>query len=302
MSPISKVALVGKGLLGSAVLDQLLKAGFDVTVLSRNPSTSKEATTGAPIIQADYSSAEALAPSLRGFDAVVATVTTAAVLVQEVLIDASILAGVKHFIPSDFGLLNFDPDAQSLPIYKPFVQIQNYLKEKAKLGQISYTFFATGPFLEYAIGAPLFVDFHSRSVQLYGDGQQALSATSVSGIGKAIAGALQKPDEVRNRLLRIHETVLTQRKIVQFAKKAAPADAEWSETRVDPQEALRKALVGFEENPADPLRALELIKSAALSGNWQTEYSDADNELVGLEQLSDAEVEERSAALFSWKP
>ncbi|KEY77229.1 transcription factor NmrA [Aspergillus fumigatus] len=110
MTTIQKVALLGvrpcpnqnlflglttrqKGFLGSAVLDPLVKAGFDVTVLTRCRSSPPA-------------------------------------------IDASIQAGVKRFIPADFGALTTAPEAQGLPVRARPVEIQNYLKGKARLGEV----------------------------------------------------------------------------------------------------------------------------------------------------------------------
>lgn len=98
MTTIQKVALLGvrpcpnqnlflglttrqKGFLGSAVLDPLVKAGFDVTVLTRCRSSVEGVPVGVAVVEVDYTSIDSLEHALRGHDAVVSTVTSAAFMV-----------------------------------------------------------------------------------------------------------------------------------------------------------------------------------------------------------------------------
>lgn len=296
MSSLSKVALVGKGVLGSAILHQLVQAGHDVIVLSRNASV-KDLPTGVKAVQVDYSSVESIASALKGRDAVVVSITTEMVPIQKTIIDGSIFAGVKRFIPSDFGSLNMDPKASWIPLYQPFIQIQDYLKQKAESGEIEYTFFAVGPFLEYVFGSPLFVDCGQKTVQIFGNGDQRISTTSIAGIGKAIVGALSEPEKTKNRLLHVHEAVVTQRGILELAKKASPG-SEWHETFIDPKVEFQSALKSFEETPADFSLVFRLLKAGMLSGDYASEYTDVDNDLVGLPLLSAPALENIALSTF----
>ncbi|CAI6033689.1 unnamed protein product [Clonostachys chloroleuca] len=180
MSSIKKVAIIGNGL--------------DVTVISRS---SQEVPAGARALQADYNSINSLSSALKGHDAVVSAVGAAGIVGQKVIIDAAILAGVKRFIPGDYG------------------------SEKAAAGGIEYTILSTGPFLDLVFGTPLFVDFQNRSVEFYGDGKPRLTS-----IGKAVAGTLVNADKTKNGVLHIQETVVSQVKVLDLAKTAAPGGAE----------------------------------------------------------------------------
>ncbi|KAM5358640.1 hypothetical protein ACJA88_015317 [Fusarium oxysporum] len=299
MSSIKKIALVGKGQLGTAILDQLLKAGFDVSVFSRS---KQDAPPGATAVQVDYSSIESLSTALKGHDAVVSTVGAAAIPGQKTIIDAAILAGVKRFIPSDFASVTNDPKVKDVPIFQPVLQIKDYLIQKAQAGKIEYTIFATGPILEYTFGWPLFVNYHNRSVQVHGDGNVRISATSIAGIGKAVAGSLRKPEQTKNRVVHVHEAIVSQAKILDIAKKAAPEGSGWTETTIDPLEALQTATDKFLENPTDVFAGVGLIKAVVLSGKYDTEYTEVDNELFGLSVLSDEELEKNYVPLLTKKP
>ncbi|KAH6962397.1 NmrA-like family protein [Ilyonectria sp. MPI-CAGE-AT-0026] len=297
MSSIKKVALFGKGNVGSAVLDQLLKAGFTVTVFSRS---EQQVPSGATAVKVDYT-VEALSKALTGHDAIVSTVGPSAILAQKVIIDAAIIAGVRRFVPSEFSSVNTDPKARDIPTFQLFIEVLDYLKAKAQVGEIDYTVFATGPFLEYIFGSPLFIDFQNHAIQLHGKGDVRISATSIAGIGKAIAGGLQKANQTKNRVVHVHETVISQLKLLDLAKKASP-EASWKVTTVDSLEALQAATSKFVQNPTDLLSALELVKAVMVSGKYDTEYLESDNELVSLPTLSDEDLEETWVPLLTRKP
>ncbi len=81
----------------------LLAAGFHVTAISRESSTSTF-PAGVEVRKADLSSTESLTKAFAGQDAVVSTVATLAALgEQQPITDAALAAGVKRLIPSEFG-------------------------------------------------------------------------------------------------------------------------------------------------------------------------------------------------------
>ncbi|KUL83280.1 hypothetical protein ZTR_09153 [Talaromyces verruculosus] len=157
MSPIRKVALIGKGVLGTAVLEQLSKNGFEVTVLSRDPSS---------------------------LDAVVATLGGAGILGQKVIIDACIKAEVKRYIPSDWGSITTDPASRHLPTNYASAQIQDYLEEKAH--ELEYTILSVGGFFDRLFDMPFLLDLPNSSVEYFDKGEHPFSVTTLDGVGKAV--------------------------------------------------------------------------------------------------------------------
>ncbi|KAF7555670.1 hypothetical protein G7Z17_g1944 [Cylindrodendrum hubeiense] len=264
------VALLGKGLLGTAVLEQLASNGFTVTILTRDSSSIESFPSGVRVAQVNYSSKESLVKALTGQEAVVSTLGAAGVASQKLIIDASIESGVRRFIPSDFGSFSTDPDARGFPLVKAMIDIQNHLKEKAAAGALEYTIFSTGAFLEY------FLD--------------------IATIGKAVANALKSPDATKNRNLKIHEAVLTQAKVLEVAKKQTPPGIKWTETQVDPTLVLSEAIATLMDNPADIGAAYAVVKASVLGGKFQTAYDRVDNELLGVCLLTDDEIEDKIAA------
>ncbi|KAJ5787106.1 hypothetical protein N7457_002096 [Penicillium paradoxum] len=298
MEPIRKVALLGRGMLGSAVLAQLIDAGFQVTVLSRTASSMDESHSSVRTMQVDYSSIDKLVTALQGQDAVVSTVGTSGISIQKTVIDASIRAGIRRFIPSDFGALTTRPGAESLPLNAPWIEIQSYLTEKALGGQIEYTLFAVGPFLEFVMSMPFLIDLQTQIATVYDNGTHPFSSTSVSSVGKAIAGALKNATATKNRLVSVHDTVLTQNRVLRLAKKYSGPDIEWVENPVDAAIELDTILTNTKQGDLDLFKTLALLKAALLSGRFETEFKAVDNDLVGVPIISEDEFENIFAAAF----
>ncbi|GFG16747.1 isoflavone reductase-like protein [Aspergillus udagawae] len=296
MTVIQNVALLGKGFLGSAVLDQLVKAGFSVTVLTRSRSSIQGVPTGVEVTEVDYASADSLEHALRGHDAVVSTISPAGFMIQKPAIDASIRAGVKRFIPADFGALSTAPEAQGLPVHARPLEIQNYLKEKAHSGELEYTIFAVGVFLDYIVSRPTVVDSVNRTAVLYDNGEHPFSATSLASIGKAVVGALKNADATRNRVLYVHDMVLTQRKVLALAKKYSPPAEAWTESSVDAEATLADLGNQISEKGMQMPLVAGLFKAAVLSGKYPSAYKKVDNEMLGLGIMDEEALEAMFAA------
>ncbi|KAL3481736.1 hypothetical protein BJX99DRAFT_270072 [Aspergillus californicus] len=301
MTIFHKVALLGKGTLGSLLLDELLKAQFSVTVLTRSNPTTKEtpSTTrdNITIKQVDYTSVESLKSALQGHEIVISTLTPTAIPLQKPIIDACIAAGVKRFIPADYGAITCDPSgrAQKLPFNAAAVGIQEYLRERES--QIEHTIFAVGAFLERIFTMPVAVDFPRRAVTLYDDGVHGFSVSRAVTVARAIVRAIQRPEETKNRVVRVHDAVLTQRKVYDLARKWT-AGQEWTETNVNAQEQLGSTLASLQKG-FNPALLPAIFIAAIFSGKYGAEYKDGDldNELLGLGVMSDDEVERFGLAL-----
>lgn len=254
---------------------------------------------GVQVSKVDYASTESLVGALRGHEVAVCTLGYSSISLQKSIIDACITAGVQRFIPSDFSATSTDPRTSLLPTYAPMVHIQEYLKEKAKSNKLEYTIFSIGAFIEFVLDYPFFIDWQSRTVQLFDDGKQPFSVTSTTSIGKAVARALQQPEATRDRNLFVHEAVLTQEKLLQLCKKHS-GPKQWTETRVSGEDEFVKAKKRVEEEGlGDPFVLLPLVLACTLSGKFTAAYQEVDNELLGISMLSEKELEDKIAAKFS---
>ncbi|KAL9084902.1 MAG: hypothetical protein Q9165_007855 [Trypethelium subeluteriae] len=289
MSTIKSVAVAGAtGNLGPSIVTQLVEAGFTVTTLTRQDSKSTP-PAGTKAIPVDYTSVASLTAALRGQDAVVSTLSPAAVD-QIPLIDAAIAAGVKRILPSEFGCDTLNPHAATLPIFAGKVKVHDYVAEKAKEGKITYTLMMTGPFLDWCMGTTLIVDLKGGVTPVFEGGNQEASMTTLPDIGRAVAGVLKHPKETENRSVFTQSASLTQNRVLAIAskvtgKKYETKPANSAELEKDARERVAKG---------DMSAMFDFLKRAiwgeGFGGN--VPRSKLDNDLVGVKELTEKQLED----------
>ncbi|RSL55563.1 hypothetical protein CEP54_009339, partial [Fusarium duplospermum] len=214
LSPkITNVVIAGgTGSLGPPTIKHLLRNGFKVAVLTRDPSTAK-LPPEVQVIKADYTSAESLSTSLvgRGFDAIVILLTRRAHQESLAAMQAAVDAGIYRAIPSYFSSPLDNPEIARMPLMAAKLPMINDVVKKAAKGEITYTGINTGMFLDMTLDMNAFVCFSGKKkTRLYDGGDIQISATTHDDIGKAIAGVLMKPDQTVNKICNIHSVVMTQ--------------------------------------------------------------------------------------------
>ncbi|KAG6355084.1 hypothetical protein INS49_004165 [Diaporthe citri] len=235
----------------------------------RSEKTDESLPANVRRVAVDYSDTPSLANALKGQDVVVSTVGMEGIPGQKLIIDAAIQAGVRRFIPSDFGSLTTNPAASRLPHHVSMVEIQDYMRSKSN--KIEYTIFSIGAFTDFLVNR--------------GDGTSRISTTSLNGAARAIVGALKNPEPTKNKNVFVHELVVTQSQLLSLAKKYSP-QAEWTITKIDDPEAeFDRLLTVVREQPEIP-KIIALVKASLLSGKFQVYYKAVDNDLVGLPLLN----------------
>lgn len=238
----------------------------------------------------DYTSVESLTAALQGQDAVVSTIGGEALEGQTVLIDATIAAGVKRFIPSDFGSVSTNPALHAYPVYSSTAKIQKYLAEKAKTSRLSYTILASGGSLEDILGEIGIIDFNKHRAELYDGGDTRISSTSFANVGKAIAGVLKHPEETKNRVVHVSQAILTQNKLLAIARELRP-DIPWELTTVNTRDMMQEALASIGAGDFSFPTIIKFVKSTVFAGDrYGAAYDVTDNELLGIDLLTEAEL------------
>ncbi|OTB05611.1 hypothetical protein M426DRAFT_21643 [Hypoxylon sp. CI-4A] len=205
MTGIKKVTVFGAaGNFGTPITAALVKAGFNVTIITRIDSASTF-PHGIPVIRSEYT-VEKLTAALQGQDAVVCAVGPAGISTQVAMLDAAEAAGVKRFIVDDFG---WGPDFRSLPEFRPIgVQRRAAWDHAKKLSQVNPDFTYTG----ISIGNPtdwalkrfplMGFDVQKHSATIYDEGTEEFTGTTLEGIGQAAVGVLRNPQETANRFVK----------------------------------------------------------------------------------------------------
>ncbi|CAN9204130.1 unnamed protein product [Alternaria alternata] len=298
MSTIENVVLLGKGLLGSSVLPALVDAGFKVTHLGRSVNKKDGLPAGVKFAVVNYNSIDSLEAAFRGQDAIVSTVGMEAIPGQKLVIDAAIKAGVKRFIPSDFGALTTDPNASHFPHHLGMIDIQKYLHAKADAGLIEYTILSIGAFTEF-LGSDLLIDWRHKRAEIWGGGRALVSTTSLAATGRAVASALKNLEATKNRNVFVHEYAVSQEQYLDMAKKYAKPETKWSVVKIEDADTELERRAAVLREKGDMASIFSFIKGTLLSGRYNSHYKHTDNSLVGLKELSEAEFEAKVAKLCS---
>ena len=153
-SPLTKVLLIGAGgNLGPSILSAFATdSRFMVSILARKSSESSfPSNILVHRVGEDYPEAELL-EAFKGQQAIISTIATANSLQQKSIIDTAIKAGVKRFVPSEFGSDTLNEKAMAiLPQYFAGKKATvDYLKTKEKEG-LTWSAFVTGPFFDLLV-------------------------------------------------------------------------------------------------------------------------------------------------------
>ncbi|KAJ4368904.1 hypothetical protein N0V83_005986 [Neocucurbitaria cava] len=252
---IKNVIIIGAGgNLGPSILNTFLKeSSFNTTVLSRQGSKSTF-PSGVKVLHADYSSISSLTEAFQGQDAVIAVVAGVALGDQTKLIDAAIAAGVKRFIPSEFG--SNVPDKRTrdiVPIFDAKYQTVNYLKSKE--GEISWSSIVNGPFFDWGLKVGfLGFNFADKKATLYDDGKAHFTSTNLHQIGLALIRTLEKADLTKNQYIHISSFRTTQQEILAVAEKVT--GSKWSVTSADAQEHIKQGRAKLDKGDFSGIGAL----------------------------------------------
>ncbi|KAF2708414.1 oxidoreductase CipA-like protein [Pleomassaria siparia CBS 279.74] len=293
------VALAGaSGNLGLPILDMLLNAGMYVTVLSRiNGNSSKLCPhQNLTIKEVDFTSVTCIASALSGVEVVVSCLATLAIGSQNPLIDAAIAAGVKRFIPAEFGMDSQNPLAAQLPVCAPKVATQSYLLDKSMVSNyddnkegFTYTAIANGMFLDWGLKMGILVDLKRHTATLYNGGHVPFSATTLADVAKAVLGVIQHREQTENRVVYVQSALVTQNQLLRYARDKD--GVEWETVSKSTEEIRKESLDELEKGPeAADVEAAML--GFCICGMWDVEYgcdfsAHLDNGLLGVEGLGE---------------
>ncbi|KAI2604075.1 NAD(P)-binding protein [Hypoxylon fragiforme] len=218
---IKNVVVVGaSGSLGKEVAQELVKAGFNVTAFAREDTTATF-PSNLTVKKVNYDSVESLTAALKGQDAVVSTIATVAVGNQGPLVDAAVAAGVKRFIPSEFGInTRIVGDDVIGQILVGKIKTLDYIIEKSKANpSFTWTGVSSGLFFDWGLkygSVGFFKD--SKTAIIYDSGNEPVQASNLAFIGKAISAILAQPEKTANQYISIASFNPTQNQILKIVE------------------------------------------------------------------------------------
>ncbi|WPG97450.1 Hypothetical protein R9X50_00022500 [Acrodontium crateriforme] len=224
---IQRVAFLGAdGNLGPALLRALVANNFYVTVLKRQSSKSADSYPSAvQVVRVeDGFSVESLVPVLQGQDAVIVSLRGGqeSADLQIRLADAAAKAGVKRFIPADFGSVDSSsPMTQRLvPLYVRKTQVREHCQRLAReYASFSWTSLVCGHFFDWSLEF-IHVFVKERRADILDNGDTKFSISTLARIAEATVKILQKPGETKDQMLYVQSFCVTQKEVIAAFEKA----------------------------------------------------------------------------------
>ncbi|KAJ9139081.1 NAD(P)-binding protein [Pleurostoma richardsiae] len=257
---IRNVAIIGaSGNIGTAVLPEILKSDLNVTV---------------------------------GQDAVISMLPIIALDVQDTVIEAAIAAGVKRFIPSEYGSDSMNPAVlAAVPFFEAKKKYLEYLKSKEDV--ISWTAVFTGPFFDWGLltGFTGF-DLSTNTATLVDGGRARYTTSNVAQIGRALVAVLKHAAETANQLVYVESFTTTQLEVLAALERAT--GQQWKVVNENSEDIRAAGLKAIGEGKMIEGGA-NLITAAVLGREALEDHSHAEggiwNDRLGLpDEIVEVEV------------
>ncbi|KAF9871855.1 oxidoreductase [Colletotrichum karsti] len=296
MAVLTKVAVIGgTGDLGHIIVERLIAAGiFDISVVTRasRDTRAKALPLGAKAVEAEYESLDSLTEAFRGFDAVVCTLPGHLEALLLRVLDAVIAAGVKRFIPSEFGSDHRQPAAHSSPLSASKIKVDEALQAAAAAGQIEYTSILGGPWIEWIMTFEEGMSIPKRKFYRHDGGTIPFGLTTRSAFGDAVAGVLRHPEETKNQTFTIEVISLTQNRILELVKEALP-EVELEIIEVNTMERYERGVKKLVSGIFDLSVVGDIVLRFVFDSELQlTSDTQKANELLGVETITEKQFQE----------
>ncbi|KAF9732614.1 hypothetical protein PMIN06_009511 [Paraphaeosphaeria minitans] len=306
VSSIRNVAWYGTGQLGSQILKYLASAQkFTITVLvRRDPTSYSNLPENITLKQIDLADHSSLVNALSGNDAMVVFTSMAPYNdmdgIQLKLINAAMEAGVKLFVPSEWGpdtaggngatSYRIGPDTlPPTPIIGMKRVVHNYLLARSGEGKINFATLHAGNMLLNA-GAFATIDVRKRTAILPDGGRHPFSITSKETLGTALINLLSMYPKIKNTFLYICDGEATMNEVVLALQEASTSKEQWEISSYSIKEKKEEADANLKEGKmslADFIGVLGVPFTGGL-----TVWKNPDNSRLGLEEPSSAKSRE----------
>jgi len=270
------VVIGATGNIGAPIVDALLEHHEYFTSITAvthsdpaDPKFEGLRKKGVKVVHAKFDDKHSLVEAFKGADAVISTVGGGAFDAQTHLVDAAVEAGVKRFVPSEFGVDTTDPKFAAVPIFAAKVAVHKHTEELAKAGKITYTDIITGPFGDWGLRVG-FTGFNlqKQEATIWDGGHWLTNYTNVQDIGRFTAAALVHSEISSNKTLRFSSYVATQHQVLQALEKES--GKHWTVIKTSTADSEHKSHEAFEKDiptfVAESIRAV-LFNGKALYGN-----------------------------------
>lgn len=285
---LTNIALIGaNGNLGPSVLNALRSATdpkLNITVISRKSSRSTyQDDVTIKYISSDQTDDE-LVDVLKGQDALITTFGGTNSRLQIKLADACVEAGVKRFIPADFGSCDSSSELalKLMPLYREKQKVRKYLQNLAKQGNLTWTSLVTGHFFDYGLKEGLLLlDIKKRKATMIDGGEIMWSTSTLARVGEAVVEVLRNEEETRNKMLYVQSLCVSQKQLLEVCEKVQ--GSKWEVEDVTSKDFIKTNKTKMDEEDDHDARENLVGVVGILDGDWRQRKGFA-NEMLGLRE------------------
>jgi hypothetical protein len=160
---------------------------------------------------------------------------------QGCIIDAAVAAGVKRFIPHEFGHDTLKPGVQKrIPKYAGRAKVLHHLQQASQDNPgFDWTAIATGYTLDVGIiSGDLGLDMEWHSATLHGFGDEPFAASSLERVGQVVVSVIQRWDQVMNHYIYAAGLITCANEIIRAAESVT--NREWTVGTGDVEDCIRE--------------------------------------------------------------
>lgn len=160
---------------------------------------------------------------------------------QTLIVDAAVAAGVKRFIPHEFGPNTMNREIQALiSKHARRARVIDYLKEVSEAHQdFEWTGITTGYTLDTnLISGDLGLDMEWYSATIHGIGTDPFAASSLKRVGQVVTSVLTHWEEVKNQYIYAAGVTTSANEVLRSAEKAT--GRQWTVGNYDVEECIRE--------------------------------------------------------------
>ena len=285
---LTNIALIGaNGNLGPSILSALLSAKcFTVTILTRASSKSTYPPSVKVYHTPDSPSESDYTTALTNQDALITTFGGTNADLQITLANAAVSAGVKFFIPADFGSCDSSSDFALglMPLYVGKKKVREHLQGLAAQGRLGWTSIICGHFFDYGLKSGLLLaDVKTRKATVFDGGEISFSNSTLAQVGRAVVAISKDPEQeiVRNKMIYMQSFCITQNQLVVVLEKVMGQKWERKEVRSEDFIKENKDIVEREDDHDARENLVGVV--GIVEGDWRGKKTFA-NEALGLEE------------------
>ncbi|KAJ2515833.1 hypothetical protein H4217_004940 [Coemansia sp. RSA 1939] len=158
---------------------------------------------GVQIVEYVDTTVKTFAETFKDIDIVVSAVGLAGVMDQIPMIDGAVLAGVKWFIPSEYGVADYQ--SVWLPFASPLAAkslVRDHLAAVAKSSGLAHTIIYTGMAIDCLDPTAIGLQLAEHKATLVGRGGTPATFTSIHDVVRLVVEIAKRPEEMQNRTIR----------------------------------------------------------------------------------------------------